>query len=501
MNKSVKITLSMIVKDEEKYLRECLESVKDIVGEIIIVDTGSTDNTIKIAEEFGAKIYQFKWINDFSAARNFALSKSSGEWILYLDADERLSDKSLKEIKRITSGNKLIGFKCLINSIDEFNRKPHFMKYTRLFHNALGIKFTGSVHEQIEGSLLANGFNIIDSKIEIIHLGYNIPSKELKKKANRNLTILKEEYDKNNSAYNAFQLANTYCVLKEYDYANKYYSLSVKNDNLKNEYKAHAYLNLSDYELKKQNINAALDYTDKGLRNDPSNTQLNLLASDIFSRLNDKIKSIEFCKKAYRTNNKILSGFNQSNLSVVLKPEAILSKGIYYSLLSDDADNLRYFLSELRNVNDKLSSLVRKLIENKTLSSSDKRDFINSVSKDNIDTILTLTENYIDKKLALELLLSIEKVFENNSKYLKTLGLLFSETNMFEESVDAFERSLKLEEKEPAAVFYLISVLVRNNKLEKIPGLLLFAEKEFGDILEFKKNFELLKEKLGAILN
>jgi len=85
-----RLTLSMIVKNEEANLRDCLESVKDVVDEIVLVDTGSTDKTIRIAEEFGAKIYRFNWINDFSAARNFALKQSTGDWILYLDADEGL---------------------------------------------------------------------------------------------------------------------------------------------------------------------------------------------------------------------------------------------------------------------------------------------------------------------------------------------------------------------------------------------------------------------------
>jgi glycosyltransferase involved in cell wall biosynthesis len=108
----------MIVKNEEKYLKECLDSVKDIVGEIVIVDTGSTDNTQKIASEYGASLFQFEWINDFSAARNFALSKSKGEWILYLDADERITNESRKIIQDMAENlNKpaLIGLRCLVN--------------------------------------------------------------------------------------------------------------------------------------------------------------------------------------------------------------------------------------------------------------------------------------------------------------------------------------------------------------------------------------------------
>lgn len=85
-------------KNEERYLAQCLSSVKDVIDEIIIVDTGSTDKTLEIAKSFNAKIFNFDWINDFSAARNFALNKCSGDWILYLDADEELNPKSLDDL-------------------------------------------------------------------------------------------------------------------------------------------------------------------------------------------------------------------------------------------------------------------------------------------------------------------------------------------------------------------------------------------------------------------
>ena len=82
------ISVCMIVKNEGQYLRQCLESVKIFADEIIIVDTGSTDKTKQIAEQYTNKIYDFVWIDDFSAARNFSLSKASKEWIFVIDADE-----------------------------------------------------------------------------------------------------------------------------------------------------------------------------------------------------------------------------------------------------------------------------------------------------------------------------------------------------------------------------------------------------------------------------
>lgn len=84
------LSLCMIVKNEENTLSRCLESVKDIVDEIILVDTGSTDSTVEIAESYGAKIFFYKWDNSFANARNYSLSKASKDWILIMDADDEL---------------------------------------------------------------------------------------------------------------------------------------------------------------------------------------------------------------------------------------------------------------------------------------------------------------------------------------------------------------------------------------------------------------------------
>src|ERR1700677_2356118 len=104
-----KLSLAMIVKNEARCLARCLRSVKQVVDEIVIVDTGSKDDTVKIATEFGGKISQFDWINDFSAARNFALDQTGGDWILVLDADEFASDALGKEIREFILSEPAIG--------------------------------------------------------------------------------------------------------------------------------------------------------------------------------------------------------------------------------------------------------------------------------------------------------------------------------------------------------------------------------------------------------
>jgi glycosyltransferase involved in cell wall biosynthesis len=195
----------MIVKNEEKYLEDCLRSVESVVDEIVIVDTGSSDRTLDIAQKYKAKIFHFDWVNDFSAARNFALEKSTGDWILYLDADERLREKDKKKIKTLLLGsNKRSAFSLVVNSINEVNNRAEKMNYVRLFPNNPKIKFEGAAHEQIVPSLLKNNYKIVITGIEIIHLGYNISKEELQRKAERNLSILLEDYKNKKSSYVAF---------------------------------------------------------------------------------------------------------------------------------------------------------------------------------------------------------------------------------------------------------------------------------------------------------
>ena len=133
------ISLCMIVKNEEVFLRGCLDSVKDFVDEIVIVDTGSEDATLQIAREAGAKIIETEWNDDFSAARNLSLSEANYEWILVLDADERIAKRDLEQLKQLITQTKTFGFRLnqrtylinlsLTNSVSSVGEYPEEMNY------------------------------------------------------------------------------------------------------------------------------------------------------------------------------------------------------------------------------------------------------------------------------------------------------------------------------------------------------------------------------------
>lgn len=144
--------LSMIVKNESEVLERALDGIRDAVDEIVIVDTGSTDNTAEIARRYTDKVYDFEWTNDFSAARNFAISRLSTDYFMWLDADDVVTENTRKAIKRLMRGavNADIVMLPYVTATDE-NGNPTFSYYReRIIKNNAGYLWQGAVHEAVE---------------------------------------------------------------------------------------------------------------------------------------------------------------------------------------------------------------------------------------------------------------------------------------------------------------------------------------------------------------
>jgi len=148
------ISLCMITKDEGRFLENCLDVVKESVDEMIIVDTGSKDRTKEIAKKYKAKVYDFRWCDDFSKARNFSISKATKDWILVLDADEIISKNDLIKIKEIISSNKtdILGYR-LIQKTYYNNEIVSTRGICRVFKNHKKIKFNYPIHETVRHSI------------------------------------------------------------------------------------------------------------------------------------------------------------------------------------------------------------------------------------------------------------------------------------------------------------------------------------------------------------
>jgi glycosyltransferase involved in cell wall biosynthesis len=173
----------MIVKDEEKVLDRCLSSIKDVLDEIIVVDTGSKDKTIKIAKKHGAKIYLFSWEDDFAKARNFCFSKATKDYILWLDADDVLLPKELEkliELKQRLSGE-IDAYSMIYHyEVDENDNVLLSFRRNRLVKREKGFLWYGAVHEYLDIHE-----NTLDTTICITH-------KRTKPLSNRNLKIYED---------------------------------------------------------------------------------------------------------------------------------------------------------------------------------------------------------------------------------------------------------------------------------------------------------------------
>jgi glycosyltransferase involved in cell wall biosynthesis len=183
------ISFCSIVKNESENIARCLESVKPYVDELIIVDTGSDDNTVEIAHQYGAKVFYFQWCDDFAAAKNYAMSQATSNWILFLDADEELITKIDNiSFKNILSQSDALIFNICRKDIDSFQLIP--VKLQRIFRNLDTIKYVGAYHEQLyynSQNISSNQIQDFDS-LEILHYGYS--QKSLETKANLRIKLL-----------------------------------------------------------------------------------------------------------------------------------------------------------------------------------------------------------------------------------------------------------------------------------------------------------------------
>lgn len=206
------LSLCMIVKNEERFLEECLESVKDVVNQIVIVDTGSTDRTAEIARSYHAEVLSFPWQDDFAAARNESIKHATGDWILWMDADERLLPESKELLEQLlTQESKPLAYIVQIRNLLPDGKNYKLSSAHRLFNNHRGIQFSGRIHEQIAYSVSQLGGEERECAVTLNHLGYGLDdeTQELKNIRNRRLLVkMVEEYP--NNGYAHFTLAQHY---------------------------------------------------------------------------------------------------------------------------------------------------------------------------------------------------------------------------------------------------------------------------------------------------
>ena len=228
----MRISACYIVRNEAAKLARSLDSLQGTVDEIIVVDTGSTDDTVSVAEEHGARVFHFPWRDDFAAARNVSLSKATGDWILVVDADEYFAGGVGKNIRPVVEryGKEADLLIFLRRELDEDNGKVLLDTYvSRLLRRVEGLAYEGAIHEEPRhgGKAIARLATVPGDELLMMHTGYSAAL--LREKAERNLALLQRELDSGHPRDSIYMyLAETLDGMQDEEQALKYAWMDVR---------------------------------------------------------------------------------------------------------------------------------------------------------------------------------------------------------------------------------------------------------------------------------
>lgn len=375
-------SLCMIVKNEEASLPQVLESVKDVVDEMVILDTGSMDGSVAVAKAFGAKVYQFAWCNDFSAARNAALQYVQGKWVLVLDADEVLTPTIVPELKQAIKNERHLVVNLVRQEVGA-SQSPYSL-VSRVFRNHPDIHFSRPYHAMVDDSVQAllqrePQWQVVSlSTAAILHYGYQpgaIAAQDKYTRAkqamegflathpndpyvcsklgalyvqinqvNQGIELLKRglsspQIDPPVQFELHYHLGNAYTRLSDPNLAVKQYHMAIKQPILP-QLKLGAYYNLGNLLLKAGELNTALQVYDTALNLDPNLAAGHNNRGMALKALGRFAEAIAAYQEAIRLNREYADAYQ--NLGVVLLklgrvPESLSAFGKAIAL--HDADN------------------------------------------------------------------------------------------------------------------------------------------------------------------
>jgi glycosyltransferase involved in cell wall biosynthesis len=445
------ISLCMIVRDEELFLRDCLESVKDVVDQIVIVDTGSTDLTVDIATEYGAEIYHFPWCGNFSVARNESLKYATCDWIMWMDADERLSPESTGNLLRILNPDKWpVVYKVNIHSVWKDNSSVQLSSAHRIFNNNKGIYFSGKIHEQIARSASAVGAEERDSNIVIHHLGYGLDPESTKRKHKRNRKLLEQMVkESRDSAYAHYTLAQHYSMTDDPEKALDHFEKAYRLNQFDEPMTASLLNAMAESHVKLKHYEIAEALCKRSIEMIPIQVGGYYLLYEIANRQDNYKGAITWLEKLREQNKEVKLSEKRISTDILIDEDRILyTMGLFY-LKSGNTDKAIYYYERVYHNKNDHTDLLEEMVN-----------------------IYTQTGNFEKAEKILKKLTQKDK---KEIIYQDLLGIVLIKQKKFKDAITVYESILRKEGTNNLILKKLAGLYGKVGNMEKARELLRFG--------------------------
>ncbi|XTZ10798.1 MAG: glycosyltransferase [cyanobacterium endosymbiont of Rhopalodia yunnanensis] len=337
-----KLSLCMIVKDEEKTLTTCLESVQDIVDEMVVIDTGSTDKTVEIIKRFGAKVSFFTWCNDFAIARNVALSHVTGDWVLVLDADEVFNQKIASQVREAIADKNNLVINLVRHEIGA-SQSPYSL-VSRLFRKHPAVKFSRPYHAIIDDSVTQllkreSQWKIMElPAIAVFHYGYHpqtIVSLDKDKRARQAMENFIKDHP--NDPYACSKLGALYLQMNQERAGIKLLKRALKSNKATSHVLFELHYHLGNAYTRKQDNNKAVKHYQKALAQEIM-PPLKLGAYNNLGVVLQAMGNLKSASKVYETTIQIdpsfITGYYNFAMTLSAMGKLVDAELIYNKLLS-----------------------------------------------------------------------------------------------------------------------------------------------------------------------
>lgn len=434
----------MIVKNEENNLGKILSDIQGVADEICIVDTGSTDGTVALAESMGARVAHLPWSNDFSAARNHSIALAESDYLLWLDADDRIEEAGQNNLAALK--NRLRPQKdraYMLKILGRSEDMPDTVNLqTRIIPNRDGVRFTGRVHEQVLPSLKKTGIQVEPLDITIWHTGYHDEGARTAK-ARRNLDILRDELQKGKDTANQYFFMAMACIgMQDYEQCLKYMTLA-RQKRTDEDWYHFSYTVSTDCLLRLDRTRDAHREIAAGIAAFPESPLLHYYLGTVCANEADYMEAASAFRKASTLKPRIDSYPSPPDL----RTAALLQHGKALEKLGETEQAIHVYKEGLRSGRDQkalfhalgLALLMAERVEEATLHLAAAKDLSQSLD---VPLWLSLAQVYLHRKIHNKAHALYLEILHADPKQMHALSRILS-TSIFLDDMDSFLRALE----------------------------------------------------------